>query len=87
MFHSYVYILYLSETLSISIISHPGFYLGDRISVITKTCERSTVLEFTLDKSKFEDDYRRKEEVFAADLFFREIGDPIHSFSEYLLPR
>ena len=52
-----------------------GFFLGDRVKVITCPVTSSNVFELVLDEKVFEDRYQKGEQVFRADIRQREIGN------------
>jgi hypothetical protein len=52
-----------------------GFFLGDRIRVITSPIASSDVNELILDESVFEDRYQKGEQVFTASVYKRALGD------------
>ncbi len=55
-----------------------GFFLGDRIRILTKTASEDVVREFTLDNLDFEERYRNQEEVFVGDIRLRAPKQPQH---------
>ena len=51
-----------------------GFFLGDRIRVVTKTAESPTVLELVLDRGEFDQRFKSGEEVYRGQIKARAIG-------------
>ena len=58
-----------------------GFYLGDRISIITKVCDSEYVHEFTLDKKDFEEKAERGDQVFRGEIYSRRVDGHSHILS------
>jgi structural maintenance of chromosomes flexible hinge domain-containing protein 1 len=52
-----------------------GFYLGNRLRVITKCKDNRRVMEFVLDAEVFERRFRAKQDVYAGEINVRDVGD------------
>ena len=51
-----------------------GFFLGDRIRVVTSPVKSSEVFELKLDENVFEERYKMGQQVFTADVYQRPLG-------------
>jgi hypothetical protein len=51
-----------------------GFFLGDRIRVVTKTANSPTVLELVLDRGEFDQRFKSGEEVYRGQVKARSVG-------------
>lgn len=51
-----------------------GFYLGQRLRVVTRAVNSNQIMELTLDKEIFEEKFQRNENVFESDIITRGIG-------------
>jgi hypothetical protein len=52
-----------------------AFYFGDRVRVITKCKKSPKVMEFSLDRGKFEERYNNNEDVYKDEIKVRGLGD------------
>lgn len=52
-----------------------GFYLGNRIRIVTKRKDDDRVMEFTFDKEAFRQRYESKSEIYSDDISVRDRGD------------
>lgn len=52
-----------------------GFYIGNRLRVITKRADNPKVLEFVLDREVLDERYKNHEDVYTGVISTREVGD------------
>lgn len=55
-------------------VKQAGFFLGDRVRVLTKTIDTEEVSEFSLDRESFEEKTRNKQNPYSSTIKFRRKG-------------
>lgn len=63
-------------------VKQAGFFLGDRIRVLTKVKRDETVREFTLSKEDFQEKARNNQNVYSGDVQGRKKEDMQHMFAD-----